>query len=296
MSKLVYIIWPGPGTSSKNYQADSLEAALSEKGASVRKINLIEHTPEELSQLQKPDGIYFNNISLPNVDSHMDILIEWNVPGINDATVQKLYTNKLVCYNALTFNNIKVPDFTVHAGPVVKEEISNLISTLDGFPLVVKPVFGYFGSDVYKVNSLDELCDKLEVIIASRGAAIIQKLITSKRGLALSVYRIGSDISCMLRVGSPFTDEVFKSDINTGRIRIPYAAPSELYDLSDNVMQALEVDVARLDVLLGEDGYYVIDVNLPGGFEGFDKIFNTKYANKLAQLLLEKIDAGTNAA
>jgi len=292
MSSLIYIVWPAPGPSGGygGYQSNELVRAFSTLGYNAETLRLRSLTVEELSKIDKPAGLVFNNVAYPNVYEQLDKLIEWGVPSINNAYSQKMYTNKFLCYNKLIEDNIPVPKYTLHTGDVTKESVKGLLNSELQFPLVVKPIFGYFGSNIFLVNTETELYDKLKLIAEASGAALVQECIKALEGVALSVYRVGTNISCLIRIGSPYTDDLFKSDITTGRIRIPYRPTQELYDLSSSIMQSLDVDVTRIDILIGDNGYNVIDVNLPGGFEGFDRIFNKTYADDTAKLLIGKIN------
>jgi len=292
MSSLIYIVWPAPGPSGGygGYLLNELVRAFSTLGYNAVTLRLRSLTVEELSKIDKPAGLVFNNVAYPNVYEQLDKLIEWGVPSINNAYSQKMYTNKFLCYNKLIEDNIPVPKYNLHTGDVTRESVKGLLNSELQFPLVVKPIFGYFGSNIFLVNTETELYDKLKLIAEASGAAIIQECIKALEGVALSVYRVGTDISCLMRVGSPYTDNLFKSDIATGRIRVPYRPTQELYDLSSSIMQSLDVDVAIMDILLGDNGYNVIDVNLPGSFEGIDRIFNKTCADDIARLLIGKIN------
>lgn len=289
MNPLVYVVWPG--SNHRSYQADQLMQAVVSRGGRSSILNLLDHTPQEIAQLEKPDGLVFNHYVSPTVNAQLDQLAAWGAPSINEVQAQRLTSNKFQCYTALQNAGVRVP-LTVYRNSQISEvQARQIADELRGFPVVVKPEYGYSGRGVTLINSVQDLCEHVNTSVQNNQGVLIQRYIKFQKDVALSVLHIGSDVVCLLRVGSPFTEQAFKADVAPDRIRIPYTVTQGLYDLCESVKNAVGVDVHRTDILIGADGYYVIDVNTPGGFGGFDRIFGKRFATNIIDLLMEKIDA-----
>ena len=122
--------------------------------------------------------------------------------------------------------------------------------------MVVKEAYGSFGQQVYLANNFDELTQIVANI--SHKDFLMQEFVSSSVGRDVRVNVVGNKVICgMLRQNN----KDFRSNITNGGT----ACTIELTDQQQNValkaVQALGLDFAGVDVMFGESGPIVCEVN-----------------------------------
>lgn len=179
----------------------------------------------------------------------------------NNKRAIMLCDNKILMYQALSENNIRIPKTFV--APKTFEGLNyNNRSFLEkvikviGFPMVVKEAFGSFGEQVYLVNDKESL----NKIVDSIGYKdfLIQEYIASSKGKDVRINVVGDQaVVSMLREN----DNDFRSNISNGGHGSLYQPSKEYIDLALRATKALGLDFAGVDVMFGEDGPILCEVN-----------------------------------
>lgn len=125
-----------------------------------------------------------------------------------------------------------------------------------GYPMVIKEAYGSFGAQVY----LAENDDEAKRIFAAIGHkdCLMQKFIAVSRGKDVRINVVGgSVVAAMLRVN----ENDFRSNITGGAKAKPYVPTKEQAEIAVKAARALGLDFAGVDVLFGEKGSLVCEVN-----------------------------------
>ena len=172
-----------------------------------------------------------------------------------------LCDNKILMYQALNEKGIKTPRTFI--APKTFEGLNySDRSFLDkvikeiGFPIVVKEAYGSFGEQVYLANDLIEL----NKIIDNIGYKdfLLQEFIASSRGRDIRINVVGNKaIISMLRENK----NDFRSNISNGGTGSIYQPDKEFLALAVKAAEALGLDFAGVDVMFGEDGPIICEVN-----------------------------------
>ena len=172
-----------------------------------------------------------------------------------------LCDNKILMYQALNEKGIKTPRTFI--APKTFEGLNySDRSFLDkvikeiGFPIVVKEAYGSFGEQVYLANDLIEL----NKIIDNIGYKdfLLQEFIASSRGRDIRINVVGNKaIVSMLRENK----NDFRSNISNGGTGSIYQPDKEFLALAVKAAEALGLDFAGVDVMFGEDGPIICEVN-----------------------------------
>lgn len=172
-----------------------------------------------------------------------------------------LCDNKILMYQALNEKGIKTPRTFI--APKTFEGLNySDRSFLDGvikeigFPVVVKEAYGSFGEQVYLAHDLIEL----NKIIDNIGYKdfLLQEFIASSRGRDVRINVVGNKaIVSMLRENK----NDFRSNISNGGTGSIYQPDKEYLALAVKAAQALGLDFAGVDVMFGEDGPIICEVN-----------------------------------
>lgn len=124
-----------------------------------------------------------------------------------------------------------------------------------GLPLVIKEVCGSFGQQVYLCDTYEKAA-KMLVNIGGKGA-IMQELIKSSYGVDLRLNVVGNKvISAMKRTGDGFI-----SNITSGGKAENYIPTKEETEIALKACEIIGLDFAGVDLLFGENGPLLCEVN-----------------------------------
>ena len=205
----------------------------------------------------------------------------------NNKRAIMLCDNKILMYQALSENNIRIPKTFV--APKTFEGLNyNNRSFLEkvikviGFPMVVKEAFGSFGEQVYLVNDKESL----NKIVDSIGYKdfLIQEYIASSKGKDVRINVVGDQaVVSMLREN----DNDFRSNISNGGHGSLYQPSKEYIDLALKATKALGLDFAGVDVMFGEDGPILCEVNSNPQFASTLEATSINLADYIADYIIK---------
>ena len=205
----------------------------------------------------------------------------------NNKKAVLLCDNKILMYQALKENNIKIPRTFIAPKTFEGLNYSNrsfLKEVIDeiGFPMVVKEAYGSFGEQVYLAN--DEA--SLNKIIDSIGYKdfLLQEYIASSKGKDVRINVVGDKaIVSMLREN----DNDFRSNISSGGHGSIYQPSKEFIDLALKATKALGLDFAGVDVMFDKDGPILCEVNSNPQFASTLKATGINLADYIADYIIK---------
>lgn len=208
----------------------------------------------------------------------------------NRKTAIEKCDDKMTTYIELCGRGIPMPDtvpglLCFDKNAEVDESTLDKVETLFGYPLVAKQSFGSRGKEVYLVNNRKELRERTEQMKCR--PHLFQKYIESSYGRDIRIIVIGDEvIGGMLRtsVGD------FRSNIGNGGTGTAYTPDENLKQLALKIKDALDLDYCGIDVLFGEDGPVVCEVNSNAYFREFERITGINVAAKYADYIIERLD------
>lgn len=166
----------------------------------------------------------------------------------------------------------------------VKEELLNGVISQLGLPVVVKECFGSLGKGVYKADTLEQLREIVERVKCK--PHLFQKFIAGSAGRDVRVIVIGGKVfSAMLRTSQ--TD--FRSNVELGGKGEKFELNREGIGLCEAVSKRLNLDYCGIDLLFGEDGYLVCEVNSNAFFGGMERVTGLNVARAYAEYIIQEI-------
>lgn len=178
----------------------------------------------------------------------------------NSADAMATCDNKAYTFIKLENENIPMPKTLIapmtflNIGYNNTDFVENAVKIL-GLPMVIKEVYGSFGQQVYLANTVDE-AKQIITDIGGKGA-ILQELVKSSYGVDLRLNVVGNKvISAMKRTG-----EGFISNITSGGKAEKYVPSKEEAELAVNACKIIGLDFAGVDLLFGENGPMLCEVN-----------------------------------
>lgn len=191
------------------------------------------------------------------------MLEDEGIPVFNSAQAIEYCDNKaLTCLYLQKSKKIKIPKTviapkTFEAFGYCNTDFVEYAAGLLSFPLVIKECYGSYGSQVYLVFNIDEA--KKTVKSLGSHEFIMQEFISSSYGKDVRVNVVGGKtVVCMLRHNE---NGDFRSNISSGGSMSPYEPDEEMKKAAEESVKTLGLDFAGVDVLFGDDGYYICEVN-----------------------------------
>lgn len=164
---------------------------------------------------------------------------------------------------------------------VVSEKVLDRIEKELGYPLIVKTCFGSLGRGVYKIDdrrALRETAEKLKL-----EPHVFQRFEASSFGRDIRVIVIGGKcVAAMLRT----SDGDFRSNLALGGVGKPIDPPEEVEKICVKAAETLGLDFCGVDVLFGENGYLVCEVNSNAFFGGIERATGVNIAKIYAEHVL----------
>lgn len=156
------------------------------------------------------------------------------------------------------------------------------VEALFAYPVVVKEAFGSFGAQVYLAKSREELV-ALCGSIAPR-PFLVSEFVGESAGRDLRLQVVGGRVvAAMERRGR---EGDFRAGLTSGGSMLPFTPDREAETLALRAAQALGCDFAGVDLLFGEEGYLVCEVNSNAHFKNLFDLTGVNAAEPILDLVL----------
>lgn len=158
----------------------------------------------------------------------------------------------------------------------IEDEINDI-----GFPLIVKQNKGSFGQQVYLVNDFSEL----ENLVNSFGhnEYLMQELISSSLGKDLRVYVVGGKaVAYALR----YNERDFRSNVGSGGNMKLIEVEEKYLQTAVDICEYLGADFAGVDLLFGDNGPVVCEVNSNAHFNALSRVTGVDVADCIVDYYL----------
>ena len=234
---------------------------------------------------EKPDFIVFWDKDIYLAER----LEESGVRLFNSKRAVMLCDNKILMYQALAKAGIRIPKTFVapktfeglnYSNRSFLKETANEI----GYPMVIKEAYGSFGEQVYLANNEAE-ANKIIDNIGYKDF-LLQEYIASSKGKDIRINIVDNKaIVSMLRENK----NDFRSNISNGGTGSLYQPDEEYIQLAIKASKALGLDFAGVDVMFGENGPIICEVNSNPQFASTLKATGVNLADYIVDYILKNL-------
>lgn len=211
------------------------------------------------------------------------------VPVYNDPSVIALCDNKAHQYIRLSEADIPMPRTIVAPKVYPKFSIKDsgyFERVLQGFglPMIIKEGHGSFGMKVYLIETEEQFYEKTDEL---RGVDFVfQEFIAESRGRDIRVNIVGGKvIAAMKRVSE--TD--FRANITNGGTAAPVELTDEQAKLALAAAEAVGAKFAGVDLLFGENGPLVCEVNAAAHIRNLLNVTGVNVGDAMIDFILEEL-------
>lgn len=247
-------------------RAVGLEADVIKNGEAL--VRILENGEADSSLKEYGFAIYLDK------DKYLGRLLEaQGIRLFNSAKAVEVCDDKMLTYLSLLQKNIPVVEsipaplcYTKNATPSEKF-LQNVEKTL-GYPLVAKKSYGSFGAGVVLVHDRVELERTAQEFLYE--PHFYQRFEALSAGKDVRVIVIGKKaVAAMQRKAK---DGEFRSNIELGGVGEKIELTDAYRKVAEDVASALDLDYCGVDLLTGERGPIVCEVNSNAFFEGLESV------------------------
>jgi len=154
-----------------------------------------------------------------------------------------------------------------------------------GIPFVIKEAKGSFGSQVYLIETLEDL-DAVAETLADRHL-LAQEFIAPSRGIDLRLQVVGDEVVAAMRRHNEFD---FRANLSNGAKGTPHRPSHQETELALKASRAVGAVSAGVDLLVNEqgEGFTVCEVNSNAHTRRLSSITGIDCADKLMEFLVRQ--------
>ncbi len=161
--------------------------------------------------------------------------------------------------HALLQNKIKMPKTVVAPLAFSKADMTSFVKSVGeslGYPFIIKESCSSFGFGVYKVDDFYSAVEIANNI--SPNQMIFQEYIASSRGRDIRLNVVGDKVVAAME---RYNDKDFRANITNGGKMKKYTPTKEECAMAVEACRLLGVDFGGVDILFGENGPLLCEVN-----------------------------------
>jgi ribosomal protein S6--L-glutamate ligase len=281
----------------QSYSTQRLRAAAAQRGHNVKVLNTlrfaIDLTADELDLLYRGKQLSDYDAILPRIGSsityfgtavvrqfeQMDVYTPNTANGIQSAR-DKLRANQI-----LSRHNIAMPATAFVRN---RADVRQAIERVGGAPVVIKLLEGTQGIGVILAPQVKVAEAIIETLHSTNQNVLIQKFISESRGRDIRALVVGDRVvAAMRRVAE---GDEFRSNVHRGgRVESVTLSP-EYEQTAVRSAQIMGLRVAGVDMLEGNDGPLVMEVNSSPGLQGIETATGLDVAGAIVDYIASQVD------
>ncbi|MFJ7679112.1 RimK family alpha-L-glutamate ligase [Peribacillus sp. NPDC097198] len=242
-----------------------IQESAERKGISatlVRNSDLVPVIEKGIPYLKGTDGKLPDFVLFMDKDIHLARHLELlGLPVYNSSSAIDICDSKAKTHQALAGHGIPMPKtlfppFTYEGIERKNLDAFKKIGNELGYPLVVKEAYGSFGEQVYLIPTEDEFMETVKKL--GHRPFIMQEFIEHSKGRDIRVNVVGNQVIASMQRKS---EHDFRANMTAGGTAFPYTPTKAESDLAIRCATLLGADFAGVDLLFGEDGPLLCEVN-----------------------------------
>jgi len=188
------------------------------------------------------------------------------------------FYDKLFQHYLLAKNELPVLTSLLYTGRQMPDSVYRRFKT----PYIVKSIEGSRGKQVFLIHDKSEIPQLVEQF--GLGKLMVQRFIPIKEGFRIIV--IGNKvIGGMRRIAA---EGEFRTNFSLGGFTEGLTLSPRMQDLAIRAAKVFNAEFAGVDIVEHKGEYYILEVNLFPGFEGFESATRINVAEKLAAYIERK--------
>ncbi len=211
---------------------------------------------------------------------HLEQLEVWTA---NSSTGILQSRDKLHSSQILGRNKIPTPK-TAYVRDM--QDVGRAIETVGGLPVVVKVTQGTQGQGVFLRHTIHETRNLIQGLLVSGKAVLIQEYIAESHGKDIRALVVGGKVVASMRRKARGRE--FRSNYHLNGTVEPVEISDEYAEIACRAARLLGLNIAGVDLLEGNDGPLVLEVNSSPGLEGIEKASGVNVAGAIIDYVISE--------
>ncbi len=280
----------------RSYSTTRLRAAAAQRGHDVKVLNTLRFAIDlsqpqpELQYRGKPLSEY--DAIIPRIGSsityfgtavvrqfeQMDVYTPNTANGISNSR------DKLRATQILSRHNIGMPATTFVRN---RADVRAAIDRVGGAPVVIKLLEGTQGIGVILAPEVKVAEAIIETLQSTNQNVLIQHFVRESRGRDIRALVVGDRVVAAMRRTA--SGDEFRSNVHRGGAVEAVDITPEYEQAAVRSAQIMGLKVAGVDMLEGEDGPLVMEVNSSPGLEGIERATNLDIAGAIIDHIADRV-------
>lgn len=193
--------------------------------------------------------------------------------------------DKLRCLQILSRHQIGIPptEFVRE-----KRDVLPAIERVGGVPIVIKLLEGTQGVGVILAETTNVAAAIIETLQSTRQNVLVQKFVAESKGRDIRAFVVGDRVvAAMRRVAQ---GQEFRSNVHRGGTTERVILDETYCQTAVRASQIMGLRVAGVDMLEGNDGPQVMEVNSSPGLEGIESCTQLDIAGAIIDYIAAQVD------
>ena len=201
------------------------------------------------------------------------------LPVINSPSSIEIAVDKYYALTLLEENGVKVPETVVTEDPKKALDAFNRL----GGDVVIKPIFGSRGIGVTRVTDAEVARRIFRSLSFYHYVLYVQKFIPHGNR-DIRAFVIGNRVvASMYRIA-----ENWKTNVSQGAKTLAFKPNTEVTNIAVKASKIIGCDIAGVDIMEGEEGYIINEINSQPGFKGLQSTTKIDIAGAIVDHILTK--------
>lgn len=205
----------------------------------------------------------------------------------NRAQAVETCDDKMLTHIALSQKGIPMPasmpaPLCYTQGAALSEDYAQIVTERLGMPVVIKQSYGSLGKGVSLARSKEELIRAAKALRFT--PHFYQRFVSQSYGRDVRLIAVGGEAVCAMERRS---EGDFRSNVALGGHAVPVEIDQTMRKTAREISAALGLDYCGIDLLYGEEGFLVCEVNSNAYFGGMERTTGYNVARRYAEYVLE---------
>lgn len=204
--------------------------------------------------------------------------------SLNATQAMSRARNKIEC--AQLFNQHTIP-FPKSASIESINLLESIIESEFHFPLLLKLNNSSQGHGVALFDDITSLQRRMAELYINDEAFLIQEFLPEASGVDYRLFVINNGVVAAMKRTASLGD--FRSNIHLGGQPSAHVATLAEIDLAIKATALLGLNVAGVDIIYGQNGPMILEVNACPGFEALEQVSGVDVAGEMLEFLISRI-------
>ena len=206
---------------------------------------------------------------------------EWiGTPVVNQARAIAAARHKFHSLRILAQHDLPIPSSLTVGSAAFLE---GAVAEMGNYPFILKPFHGTHGTGVMLLDTPTSLTSAVDALCDLHEDYVIQPFIAEAGGVDIRVLVVGGKAIAAMKRSAPVGE--FRANVHRGASGEAVSLPDEYTNIAIKAADALELEVAGVDLLQTNAGPVVLEVNPSPGFEELESVTGINIADAIIEFV-----------